>query len=112
MTAFSGASRRSIHIDAEFGKSVGLPAPIGQRMMLAYYVSELATPFFGDGWRRDGKMSVRFVSPVFAGDVVYVSAVVKQQVPEGDATRVVLDVWCEEQSGRRVTAGTPSGLVR
>lgn len=112
MTVFTGAGHKSYHTDIEYARSLGLPNPIAQGMMSGCYVSELMTRFFGWGWRRGGRMSVYFIKAVYAGDVLYVSGVVKEKVPEGDATRVVLDVWCENQSGAKTTVGTASGLIR
>jgi len=112
MVVFSGAGRKSFHTDVEFATSLGLPNPIAQGMMSGCYISELMTRFFGWGWRMGGRMSVYFIKAVYAGDVLYVSGTVKEKVPEGDATRVVLDVWCENQSGKKTTVGTASGLIR
>jgi acyl dehydratase len=102
---------KNFHTDVEFARNLGLPNAIAQGMMSGCYVSELMTRFFGWGWRRGGRMSVYFINAVFAGDTLYVSGAVKEKVPEGDATRVVLDVWCENQSGKKTTVGTASGLV-
>ncbi len=112
MIVYTGAGRKTFHTDLEYAKSLGLPAPIAQGMMSACYVSELMTRFFGYGWRVGGKMSVYFIKAVYAGDTLYVSGSVKEKVPEGNHTRVVLDVWCENQGGTKVTVGTASGLIR
>lgn len=111
IVAFTGMGHKNFHTDVEFARSLGLPNAIAQGMMSGCYVSELMTRFFGWGWRRGGRMSVYFINAVFAGDTLYVSGTVKEKVPEGDATRVVLDVWCENQSGKKTTVGTASGLV-
>lgn len=112
MCVYTGMDRKTFHTDLEYSKSLGLPAPIAQGMMSACYISELMTRFFGYGWRRGGKMSVYFIKAVYAGDVLYVSGSVKEKIPEDDATRIILDVWCENQAGTKVTVGTASGLVR
>ena len=42
---------------------------------------------------------------------VTVHGEVKEKRPEQGATRVVVDVWCENQPGEKTAAGTASGLV-
>jgi acyl dehydratase len=118
MIAFTGmaydlsAGEKTYHTDIEFARSFGLPTAIAQGQMSACYVSELMTRFFGWGWRRGGRMLVKFINAVFAGDTLYVTGTVKQKAPEGDATRIILDVWCENQAGEKVTVGEASGLMR
>jgi acyl dehydratase len=107
-----GAGEKTYHTDIEYARSFGLPTVIAQGQMSACYVSELMTRFFGCGWRKGGKMLVKFINAVFAGDVLYVSGTVKEKVRDGDATRIVLDVWCENQAGKKVTVGEVSGIVR
>ncbi len=118
MIAFTGmaydlsAGEKTYHTDIDFAKSFGLPTAIAQGQMSACYVSELMTRFFGWGWRRGGKMLVKFINAVFAGDTLYVSGAVREKVPEGGSTRIILDVWCENQAGKKVTVGEASGLIQ
>lgn len=101
----------SIHTDEELAKRVGLPGTIAAGMMLVDYLSEMLTDFFGAGWVQGGKIAVSFILPVRAGDEVTAKGVVREKLSEGPATRLILDVWCENQRGEKVTAGTASGLV-
>jgi acyl dehydratase len=48
---------------------------------------------------------------VLAGDRLTVHGVVKETRAEGAATRVVVDVWCENQDGEKTAVGTASGLL-
>ena len=112
MTVFTGTGRKSIHIDLDVALKSGLPNTVAQGMMSAAYVAETLTKFFGNGWRRGGQLSVSFISPVYPGDTITTNGVVREIVPEGHSQRVVLDVWCENQAGKKVTVGTGSGLVR
>ena len=57
-------------------------------------------------------MSMAFVKPVYAGDRLTVHGVVKETCPEGTATRVVVDVRCENQDGQLTAVGTASGVIR
>ena len=52
-----------------------------------------------------------FIKPVLAGDTLTVHGVVKERQPEAGRTRVVVEVWCENQHGEKTAVGTASGLI-
>jgi 3-hydroxybutyryl-CoA dehydratase len=110
--AYSGVQPRSIHSDAEWARHKGFRAPLAQGMMSTAYVSEMMTQLLGEGFVEAGKMSVIFIKPVYAGDTLSVNGVVKGKNPEGNATRIVVEVWCENQNGEKTMVGTASGLAQ
>ncbi len=79
--------------------------------MSTAYVSELMTRFVGAGFVKGGTMSMAFIKPVLAGDRLTVHGVVKDKQPEGGRTRVVVEVWCENQHGEKTAVGTASGWL-
>ena len=103
---------RSAHVDPEIAKQRGLAAPVASASIAMSFFNEILSDFFGDDWNYGGKLDVRFIAPSYAGYVITARGQVKEAVPEGDATRLVLDVWCEDQEGRKTAVGTASGLVR
>jgi acyl dehydratase len=105
--AYSGVRPRSIHTDETWARAKGFRAPLAQGMMSTAYVSEMMTRALGAGFVQGGTISVAFVKPVYVGDRLTVRGVVK----EADATRVVVDVWCENQHGEKTAVGTASGLL-
>lgn len=109
--AYSGVKPRSIHSDEAFARAKGFRAPLAQGMMSTAYVSELMTKFLGSGFVKGGSISVAFTKPVYVGDRLTVHGVVKELRPENGATRVVVDVWCENQDHGKTMVGTASGLV-
>ena len=109
---YSGVKPKSIHTDEAWAHAKGFRTTLAQGMMSTAYVSELLTKFLGEGFIEGGTMSVAFVMPVYAGDTLTVHGRVKEKQPEGRATRVVVEVWCENQIGQKTAAGTASGLVR
>lgn len=109
--AYSGVRTRSIHTDEAWARQKGFRTTLAQGMMSTAYVSEMLTRLLGAGFIRGGTMSVAFVQPVYAGDRLTVRGVVKELRAENGATRVVLDVWCENQHGHQTAVGTASGLV-
>ncbi|MGH7367896.1 MAG: MaoC family dehydratase [Candidatus Rokuibacteriota bacterium] len=79
--------------------------------MSTAYVSEMMTRFLGAGFVKGGTLSMAFIKPVYAGDRLIVHGVVKEMRPEGAGTRVVVEVWCENQHGEKTAAGTASGVA-
>jgi len=80
--------------------------------MSTAYVSEMVTRFLGTGFVKGGTMSMVFIKPVYAGDRLTVHGAVKEKRPEGNSTRIVVEVWCENQHGEKTAVGTASGLER
>jgi acyl dehydratase len=109
--AYSGVRPRSIHSDESWARAKGFRAPLAQGMMSTAYVSEMMTRFVGAGFVKGGTMSVAFVKPVYAGDRLTVHGVVKDKRAENGATRMVVEVWCENQHGQKTAVGTASGLI-
>ena len=109
--AYSGVRPNYIHSDEAFARKRGFRAPLAQAMMSTAYVSELMTRFVGTGFVKGGTMSMTFTKPVFAGDRLTVHGVVKEQHPEHGRTRVVVEVWCENQDGDKTAIGTATGLL-
>ena len=108
---YSGVKPRSIHSDEAFAREKGFRAPLAQGMMSTAYVSEMMTQLLGAGFIEGGTMSMTFIKPVYAGDRLTVHGVVKAMQPENGATRVVVEVWCENQDGDKTAVGTASGRL-
>jgi acyl dehydratase len=66
--------------------------------------------FLAEGYIKGGRMSVSFTKPVIVGDTLTVRGRVKSREPEGDRTRVTVEVSCENQDGVKTMIGTASGL--
>ena len=107
---FSGVRPNSIHTDEAWARKKGFRAPLAQAMMSTGYVSQLMVQFLGEGYIRGGRMSVSFTKPVIVGDTLTVRGRVKSREPEGDRTRVTVEVSCENQDGVMTMVGTASGL--
>ncbi|HKW94847.1 MAG TPA: MaoC family dehydratase [Methylomirabilota bacterium] len=107
---YSGVRPRSIHTDETWAHQKGFRTTLAQGMMSTAYVSEMMTRFLGAGFVKGGSMSLAFIRPVYAGDRLTVHGVVKETRPEAAGTRVVVEVWCENQDGEKTAVGTASGL--
>jgi acyl dehydratase len=107
---YSGVRPRSIHTDEAWAHQKGFRTTLAQGMMSTAFASEMMTRLLGEGFVRGGTLSMAFIKPVYAGDRLTVRGVVKETRPEGGRTRVVVEVWCENQHGEKTAVGTASGL--
>ena len=107
---YSGVRPNSIHTDPEWARKKGFAAPLVQAMMSTAYVSQMMVQFLGAGFVKGGKISVAFVKPVLAGETLTVHGTIKSKEGEGKATRVIVEVWCENREGVKTMVGTASGL--
>jgi 3-hydroxybutyryl-CoA dehydratase len=107
--AFSGPTR-NYHNDREMARAWGFPDIVVQGMMSICFLSELMTRSYGQGWFYGGKMDVRLVNVLWGEETLAVRAKVRETAPEGSATRVIHDVWCEKPDGTKTIVGTASAL--
>ena len=66
---------------------------------------------FGDGWVRGGKISARWVCPVYVDDTITPYGRVVAMEDSGSRKRVELAVWCQNQSGTKTGTGTAQAYV-
>ena len=109
--AYSGVKPRSIHSDEAWARQKGFRTCLAQGMMSTAYVSQLMVNLLGRGFARGGTMSMAFVKPVYAGDRLTAHGVVKDRQNENGATRVVVEVWVENQHREKTAVGHATGLV-
>jgi len=108
---YSGVRPRSIHSDEDWARQKGFRACLAQGMMSTAYVSQMMVELLGLSFARGGTMSMAFIKPVYAGDRLTVRGVVKDRQSEDGATRVVVEVWVENQHGEKTAVGHASGLL-
>jgi acyl dehydratase len=75
------------------------------------HVHELMKKFAGPDWIRGGTVSLRFIRPVLAGDVIVYKGKVAEKNPEDGRTRIVIDVVGEKQTDEAVVVGRASVLA-
>ena len=108
---YSGVRPRSIHTDEAWARQKGFRTTLAQGMMSTAFASEMMTRLLGEGFIRGGTLSMAFIKPVYAGDRLTVHGVVRETRPESARTRVVVEVWCQNQHGEKTAVGTASGLT-
>ena len=108
---YSGVKPRSIHSDEAWARQKGFRACLAQGMMSTAYVSQIMVNLLGPRFATGGTMSMAFVKPVYAGDRLTVHGIIKDKQPDNGATRVVVEVWVENQHGEKTAVGQATGLV-
>jgi acyl dehydratase len=108
---YSGVRPRSIHSDEAWARQKGFRTCLAQGMMSTAYVSQMMVALLGPGFARGGTMSMAFIKPVYAGDRLTVRGVIKDKQSDNGATRVVVEVWVENQDGEKTAVGHATGLV-
>ena len=107
--AFSGPVP-NYHTDREMARALGFPDVVVQGMMSICFISELMTRDFGTGWFCGGKLDVNLVNVLWAEERLTTHGKVREVMPEGRQSRVVVDVWCEKADGTKTVVGSASAL--
>jgi len=108
MSLFSRAGEyvRNIHNDLEKAQAAGLHGPLIQGQQLVCVLSRLLTRAYGVAWFTSGRLHVKFLKPVFAGETITVHAVVVEPtVDEGSSEEVALEVWIRNERNEMAVAG-------
>lgn len=102
---------KSQHTDYAIAHSFGHRKPILMGNQSAEVIVEMLMKFFGEGYL-GGKLSISYIKIMEVDSEITAKAIVREKVAEGDAIRLILDVWCENERGEKTIVGTASGLVR
>jgi len=108
MVLFEPEGEKNIHTDDEVARAAGLPAAIAAGVQFMSYILDMLHREYGFQSVRGTVLDVRIREPVFAGDTV----TARGRVTEVQADSVSLEVWCENQRGGQVIAGTAQVPIR
>jgi acyl dehydratase len=106
MVLFEPEGEKNLHTDDEIARAAGLPAAIAAGVQFMSYIFEMLSQEYGFQSVQGTLLDVRIREPVLAGDTVTARGRVTGRQEEGTGSRVLLDVWCENQRGAQVIAGT------
>ena len=103
---------RNIHTDLEIARRYGLDEPIAEGRMWTTLLSSLLGTALGRAWLSAGALSLTFLKMVKPGYEIKACGVVTAVRAEPAGRRVQLEVWCQNQRGEKVAAGSASGLIQ
>ncbi len=102
----AGEYVRNIHNDLEKSKEAGLDRPLIQGQHVVCLFSRLLTQAFGAAWFTTGWLHVKFLKPIFVGEVITVQGcVVGSAADGGSAGEVELEVWARNARDEMAVAG-------
>jgi acyl dehydratase len=107
--AFSGPTE-NYHTNREVARAFGFPDIVVQGMLPICLASELLTRQYGRGFAAGGKLDVRLVNVLWAGETIRACAQAVDETPEADRIRIHHDVWVEKADGTKVIVGHASAL--
>jgi acyl dehydratase len=99
------------HDDESMAQKAGLRQPIVSAHMTISFFHDLLNKFFGHDWIEGGRLNIKFIRPVTAGETVTYKGLVTDKVREGEKTRLILELWTENQEGNKTAVATASALV-
>ena len=101
----------SPHNDA-FARSIGFKGGLVPGVQTTSYLSQMLTGFFGQNWFKHGKLDIKCIGGgVIDKEMVTGKGIIREKVAEASGVRLVLDVWMENEEGKKVLVGTASCLV-
>jgi acyl dehydratase len=96
----------NIHTDEDFAKSEGFTAVNADGMIMTNWCSQMLTRAFGVHYLARGELRTKFIKPVLLGVSLRVRGRVKEVASQGNGnTLYLLDVWCEDPQGTKLTDG-------
>jgi 3-hydroxybutyryl-CoA dehydratase len=105
-----------IHIDPEFCREINLlgkGTTIAHGMMTLSFMGKIITDWVYPAGGYMKSLEGKFIAPVRPGDEMTVHAVVteKHYAAKKKDNFVVLDVWCDNQDGTKVSVGRASAVI-
>ena len=96
----------TIHDDDAYAKKQGLPGIISDGMVSTNWILGLLVDVFGPDAATKGRLRTKYIAPIYEDDVVIACAKVTS-VLYNDVGETVygVDVWCEDEKGKKLTVG-------
>jgi 3-hydroxybutyryl-CoA dehydratase len=96
----------TIHDDDEYAKKQGLPGIIADGMISTNWILSLLVDVFGESVLQKGRLRTKYIDPVYEDQILITCArVTSVHDNAAGGTMYELDVWCEDDTGKKVTVG-------
>ena len=96
----------TIHDDDAYARAQGLPGIIADGMISTNWILGMLIDLFGPAVAGRCRLRTKYIAPIHEDQAVITCARVTHVVPQADGSRTLtLEVWCEDDSGRRLTVG-------
>ena len=99
----------TIHDDEAYARKQGLPGIISDGMITTNWIHGLLVDVFGPSAAGSGSLRTKYIAPICEDQVVITCARITGVAHDAQQRPVYrLDVWCEDDSGRKLTVGDAS----
>jgi len=96
----------TIHDDDDYARSQGLPGIIADGMVSTNWIMGLLIDVFGRDIARKGRLRTKYIAPVYENHLVTTCACVTRVTQDQSGARTIdLEVWCEDDTQRKLTVG-------
>ncbi|MCA0449871.1 MAG: MaoC family dehydratase [Proteobacteria bacterium] len=96
----------TIHDDDAYAKKQGLPGIIADGMVSTNWIQGLLFDVFGRALARKGRLRTKYIAPIYEDQIVIcVAKVTAKARTETGETAYQFDVWCEDDTGKKLTVG-------
>ena len=105
--------RENIHNTPEMAaKRLGTTYTLASGRMSITFASECLRKFFGaEVFNHTGTINLKFLRPVKAGDTITVTGAVSGTEETEGGTRVLVDLFCDNQDGNRTAVGIGTAVI-
>lgn len=105
--------KASFHADREAASQTMYQEPIAQGVLTEAFFSVLITRWLPDpkGWIEGGSLTTKFIAPVWYGDTLTYHAEVSKIADSNSRQTVHLNIWADDQNGKKVIVGEASALL-
>lgn len=97
-----------IHINQDFAKDTEFGSTIAHGMMVAATISESLAAAFDRNWLENGRLKLKFKSPVFPGDKISTFGKIDQVLMCGREKSVTCSIGIKKFNGEVVIVGNAS----
>lgn len=96
----------TIHDHDEYARSQGLPGIIADGMVSTNWIMGLLIDLFGPDVARRGRLRTKYIAPIYENQLVITCARVTSVTEDQSGARTVnLEVWCEDDTQKKLTVG-------
>ena len=106
--------RENIHNNPELAaKRLGTTYTLASGRMSITFAAESLRRFFGpEVFNHTGTVNLKFLRPVKAGDSITVTGAVSGTEEVDGGTKVLVDLFCDNQDGNRTAVGIGTAVIK
>jgi 3-hydroxybutyryl-CoA dehydratase len=96
----------TIHDDDDYARKNGLPGIISDGMISTNWIQGLLCDVFGVAMASRSRLRTKYIAPIYEDQIV-IAAIKLVSVAQNEAgsASYAFDVWCEDDTGKKLTVG-------